>query len=341
MNGVTMDPLLATAYWVIGPGAGELRAEPISATPPPGRSVLGTEVSGVSSGTERLVGLGLVPDDVRSAMACRSMAGDFTFPLKYGYACVAVGIAGRWRDERVFVMHPHQDLIEIDDEDATPLPDAVPSARAVLIPNLETALNAVWDAELAGDESVVVFGAGSVGVLLAHALHRTHHLSATIVEPDAGRRALAARLPGVGDAVPPEEVDAGAFSVAFHTTGHPAGLGAALGAVGFEGRVIELSWYGTKPVTVALGGSFHHLRKRIIASQVSTIAPSHRATHDFAARLAEVIALLDEPALDGLVGPPVPFASLPELMDALYRGAPLPPLPLVAYDSPAGGSGES
>jgi len=319
------------AYWVTSSGVGELRTERIPDRPAAGRSLLRAEFSGVSPGTERLVGLGLVPTACSEAMACRYMAGSFDLPVKYGYDLVATGVAGALEGRRVFTMHPHQEFCEIEDAHATILPDELPVERAALIPNLETALNAVWDAELAEDEPTLVVGGGSVGLLVAYVLSRKHGRRVPVVEPDEARAALAAGLPWVERVLAPGEAPRDTAAVAFHTSGAATGLQLAIDAVGFEGRVIELSWYGQQRVSLELGSSFHGLRKHIQASQVGAIAPAMRPTHGFAERLADVLELLDEPALDRLLSPPFPFDEMPALMSELYAGRSPAPLPLIAY----------
>ncbi|MEZ5967003.1 MAG: zinc-binding alcohol dehydrogenase [Planctomycetota bacterium] len=324
----------AQAYWVTRPGAGELRTEQLPVAPPPRTTRIRTEFSAVSSGTERLVGLGRVPAALESSMACVGMAGSFSLPVKYGYSLVGVAENGACAGRRVFAMHPHQDLADVGEEWVTPLTDGVPSARAALIPNLETALNATWDAEPMPAGEVAVFGAGAVGMLIAFALAREHGVRPTVVEPMAERRALAARLLDVTAAVAPDAVRPESFALAFHTTGQPRVLQAALDAVGFEGRVIELSWYGDQRVELDLGGAFHARRKQIWASQVGAVAPRRRATHDRHARLRQVQRLLADPAsavLDGLLGQPAPFDSLPVLMSEVYRGTAAAVVPLICY----------
>ena len=324
-----MSTTRSTSYWVARPQFGELReSELVERTPNQSRLV--TEYTGVSVGTERLVGGGRVPASCMTPMACRYMEGDLRLPVKYGYSLVGRGVEGSLAGETVFVMHPHQDHVVVADEHATVLPPSLPARRGVLIPNLETALNATWDARLEPGTAALVVGGGAVGLLVAYVLSRTTGAPVALVEVDEARARLAERLPWIErvhdatDELP--EVD-----VAFHTSGNGRGLQCALDAVGFEGRVLELSWYGTDHVTLELGTEFHYQRKTIQASQVSTIAPSHRETHDYTARLGEVVGLLDEPALDLLLGPPVEFSDMPLWMGDLYRGAPVAPLPLIAY----------
>ena len=210
----------------------------------------------------------------------------------------------------------------------------MPDARATLIPNLETALNAVWDAELGAGARVLVVGAGVVGLLVAFVLH-VQGRAVAVVDVDAARRDFAARLPWVESALHPDEVESRGFDVAFHASGHPAGLQCALDALAFEGRVVELSWYGDREVPLQLGTDFHYLRKRIVASQVSAIAPVMRAQLGYGERLALVLDLLRDPRLDALLGPELPLGKLPEFMVELYAGNPSFPLPVIDYSCTA------
>jgi len=129
----------------------------------------------------------------------------------------------------------------------------------------------------------------------------------------------------------PGEVAAQSFEVAFHCSGSGEGLQWCIDHLGFEGRVIELSWYGLKTVSLRLGTSFHYDRKRIIASQVSTVSPARRGPDDTRLRLDSVLSLLSDEVLDRLPGPFIPFAELPEAMLRLYRGEHLGLHPVVTY----------
>ena len=78
----------AEALWYVGPGKAEIRAEPVAA-PAAGEVRLTALYSGISRGTERLVFNGRVPESEYARMRAPHMAGDFPFPVKYGYATVA------------------------------------------------------------------------------------------------------------------------------------------------------------------------------------------------------------------------------------------------------------
>lgn len=312
------------AYEVEAAGRGALRTV---ALPIPGKDdvVVRAAFSGISVGTERLVGNGLVPASAAHAMTCPGMVGSFTLPIRYGYSLVGTSDA-----RRVFTMHPHQQVAVVPRDRIVVLPDDVPSPRATLLPNLETAWNAVHDAEPRSGERLVVVGAGAVGLLIAFAAHRITGTTVTLVDVDTERRRFAASLPWIGEVASPDDIARGHFDVAFHTSATENGLQLAIDAVGFEGRVIELSWYGAKSVSLRLGESFHWQRKSLVASQVGTIAKTRRDAGR-TARTAAVLELLRDPGLDSLLRAPIPFAQLPAAFARIYRGESIEPCPVVAY----------
>lgn len=316
-------------YWVEAAGRGALR--PVALPDGGDGAVLLTAThGGISPGTERLVGLGRVPHACAAAMAVPGMQGSFALPVLYGYSLVGAVAAGSDAGRRAFVMQPHQQLAVVPRSRLVWLPDEVPSPRATLFPNLETAWNAVADAELAPGERVAVVGAGAVGLLLAFVLAAQHRGDVVLVERDPQRRAFAAGLPWVTAALAPDAAERGGCAVAFHATGSGDGLQLAIDLVGLEGRVLDLAWYGDQPVTLRLGETFHHQRKRLVATQVGMLARAVRAAGP-AARTAAVLALLLDPGLDRLPAAAVPFAALPQFFDRLYRGEATPPCPVVGY----------
>ncbi|MFK7739341.1 MAG: zinc-binding alcohol dehydrogenase [Planctomycetota bacterium] len=298
-------------------------------TPSDDEVLLEAVCTGISPGTERLVGLGRVPGALADEMACRGMQGTFSLPLLYGYSFVGRACHGKNKDRRAFVMRPHQQRAVASQSELTWLPDDLPAARATLFANLETARNAIWDAALLPTSNAIVIGAGAVGLLCAFVLScdRPTGPGATIVERDPARRARAADLPWIEAAIAPEELPREHYDTAVHTTASQQGLQLAIDAVGFEGQVLELSWYGDTPVSLRLGGSFHSRRKRIVASQVGTIAAPHRAA-GYAARRQVVLEMLQNRDLDQLLDAPIPFARAAEAFTSLYRGELTSPCPV-------------
>ena len=83
---------------------------------------------------------------------------------------------------------------------------------------------------------------------------------------------------------------------------------------------MELSWYGDRATTIALGGSFHSSRLSVRASQVGTVAPARQGRRTSADRLALALALLEDPAFDALLTGESRFEDLPEVMARLADG---------------------
>lgn len=308
----------AEALWYCGPGQAEIRREAVAL---PGADEVRVRAlfGAVSRGTEALVLAGRVPVSEFERMRAPFMAGNFPFPVKYGYATVgriesgAEALHGR----TVFALHPHQNFFNIPASAAVVLPENLPPQRAVLAANMETALNAVWDAAPGPADRITVVGAGVVGSLVAYLCGRFPGTEVTLVDINPARAELARAL-GVGFAGP--ESAKGDCDLVVHASGNPGGLTTALALAGEEATVLEMSWYGDAPVTAPLGGAFHSRRLRLISSQVGQIAPSHRPRWSHVRRLAAALALLTDARLDALLAPPVLFGDLaqrlPEILDA-------------------------
>lgn len=296
----------ARAFWTIGPGRGELRSETL-AEADPGKVVVRARASGVSRGTEALVFAGRVPPGQFAAMRAPLMDGTFPFPVKYGYSVVGE------RDDggRVFVLHPHQDRFLAPVAMCVPVPDAIPTHRAVLAANMETALNLCWDAVPLAGERILVIGAGVVGLLTASLLARVPATEVTVVDVNPSRASLAKQM---GCAFASPEAAPAEQELVIHASASEAGLRLALDRAAFEGRIIEASWYGDVAPVVPLGEAFHSRRLRLIATQVGAVAPNMRGRRTHAERLATALALLDNPAYDALLEGPTRFDDLPDAM---------------------------
>ena len=137
----------AQALWYVGPGRAEIRPERVAA-PADGEILVRALHGALSRGTERLVFSGRVPTSEFERMQAPHMGGSFSFPVKYGYATVGRVTHGppELKGRAVFALHPHQTCFTLPAAAVVPIPDNVPAARAVLAANMETALNAIWDA---------------------------------------------------------------------------------------------------------------------------------------------------------------------------------------------------
>jgi threonine dehydrogenase-like Zn-dependent dehydrogenase len=308
---------IASALWYCGPGRVEIRQEPIAA-PKADEIRVRALYSAISRGTEALVFGGKVPTSEFGRMRAPFMAGDFPFPVKYGYAIVGriEGGADRLRGKTVFALHPHQSLFNIPASAIVELPETLPPQRAVLAANMETALNAAWDAAPGPSDRIAVVGAGVVGALVAYLCGHLPGADVTLVDINPDRAELAKAL-GVGFAGPADAK--GDCDLVVHASGSPDGLRTAIELAGEEATVLEMSWYGDTPVMAMLGGPFHSRRLRLVSSQVGKVAPSHRPRWTHGRRLTAAVALLKDPRLDALLAPAVGFHDLvhrlPEILD--------------------------
>jgi 2-desacetyl-2-hydroxyethyl bacteriochlorophyllide A dehydrogenase len=305
----------ASAFWTTAPGRGELRRE-VLREPGPDEVLVETSFSGISRGTERLVYQGLVPLSQRQVMRAPFQAGDFAFPVKYGYSAVGIVVEGAedWRGRRVFCLHPHQDRFVVPADAVVALPPELPDARAVLAANMETALNGLWDGTPRIGDRVAVVGAGVVGALTAALAAGVPGTRVELIDVNP-RKAEIARALGVAFRLPGEAT--GEADLVVHASGTADGLASALGLAGFEATVLELSWYGDQAVPAPLGEAFHSRRLVLRSSQVGAVAPARRARRDHRQRLMLALELVAEPRFDALLASPVRFGDLPQAMTTL------------------------
>jgi threonine dehydrogenase-like Zn-dependent dehydrogenase len=292
---------------------------------------------GISRGTERLVFTGRVPESEYGRMRAPFMAGEFPYPVKYGYATVGRIMAGQPElvGRAAFALHPHQTFFTLPADNVTLLPDDVPPPRAVLAANMETALNAIWDAAPGPADRIAVVGAGVVGSLCAWLAGKMPGAEVTLIDVEPARAGIAAAL-GVGFALPEAAVAiVGECDLVIHASATAAGLATALRLAGTEAKVVELSWYGAGAIAVPLGETFHSRRLKLISSQVGAVAPSRRPRWSHRRRLAAALHLLADPALDCLISPPVDFQDLPARLPQIFGAGSDMLCPLIRYPEAA------
>lgn len=315
-----MTSTQARSFWIEAPLQGRLRSEPLGPCGA-GEVRVRTLHSAVSRGTELLVWRGRVPASEWQRMRAPFQAGEFPGPLKYGYCSVGLVEEGpaELLGREVFCLHPHQDVYVVPAAAVHPLPPGLPASRAVLAANIETAVNAVWDAGCLPGERIAVVGAGVVGLAIAWIAAGIRGCEVQVIDIDPARAAVAARL-GAGFALP-DQARTEADRV-FHASATAQGLQTALRIAGFEATVIEASWYGDGPVGVELGGAFHARRLVLRSSQVGHVATAQRARWDHRRRLSLALSLARDEALEALITGHHDFERLPALMRSLHEGAP-------------------
>jgi NADPH:quinone reductase-like Zn-dependent oxidoreductase len=303
------------AFWIEAPGRGELRRELIPA-PQAREASVRTLYSGVSRGTESLVFGGHVPPGEYERMRAPFQAGEFPAPVKYGYISVGRVLQGppELVDKTVFCLHPHQQQFVVPSDALYLVPDSVPPARAILAANLETAVNGLWDSGAGPGDRIAVIGGGSVGCLTAWLATRIPGCEVELIDVNPHRAAIAQAL-GVKFAQPAtarSEAD-----IVLHSSGSAEGLSLAMRIAGFEATVVELSWYGDRRVSVALGEAFHSRRLTLKSSQVGAVGPARRARWSLRRRLELALSLLTAPALDVLINSEGSFEELPQTLERL------------------------
>ena len=110
------------------------------------------------------------------------MQGSFALPISYGYSIILEDETQR----RFHCMHPHASLCQVKDEDLFPIPVGMDPRKAALASNMETALNAIWDAGEIDGKEVLICGYGLIGSLIAH-LCRLGNADVSILEKNSNR----------------------------------------------------------------------------------------------------------------------------------------------------------
>jgi len=174
------------------------------------------------------------------------------------------------------------------------LPDAVTFEQGAFVEPLAVAVRAVRRAALAGVNSAVVVGAGTIGLLVASLLKHRGVANVIISDPSVERRAVALRM-GVGVAMNPLEEDV-AERVRDLTNGQ--GADAAFEAVGIAATVAqahavvkvggEVVWIGNNVRMVDVD------MQQVVTRELSVLGTYGMSGDDFAAALA----LLEGGAID-------------------------------------------
>ena len=311
-----MNALTSHAFWIDSPGAGSLRAE-VCSKPRANEVLIRTLYSGISRGTEALIWNGQVPQSEYQRMRAPFQAGEFPSPVKYGYASVGVVEAGpaEWLGASVFCLYPHQDCYVVPTSAVHRLPENLPPERAILAANVETAINATWDLAPAIGEQIAVIGGGVVGLLVASLLQALPGTAVQLIDVNPAREAIAAKL-GLEFALPGNSWESADRVV--HTSASEAGLAQALRMAANQGVVLELSWYGSHPVSAPLGADFHAKRITLRSSQVGQLPLHMAAQWDTSRRLALALDLLTQnPHWDALIDQQTAFTDLPQQMPGI------------------------
>lgn len=310
----------AKSLWFSRPREVEFREE--EAEPPKGDEILvETLYSGISHGTEMLVYRGDVSGDLELDPSLITMKGSFRFPIKYGYSSVGRVVELGTETSRlhlgdiVFVHHPHQTKYVVPENMAVKLPQDISPMLGVFVANLEAALNCLLDSEVRLGESVAIFGQGVMGLLITQLVRKCGAVKVFTVDRIEKRRVVSREL-GADFTFDPDNNPAQAIreltdgigaDVVIEASGSPDALDTAIKSAAFQGLVVVLSWYGTKPVTLHLGEEFHRDRIKIKSSQVSHLNSALTPRWSIKRRMDVVLKLLPQLDLGELISDVFPF----------------------------------
>ena len=301
---------ICRAFWLEGPDRPGLRVDELGALAA-GSVEIASRFGAISRGTEALVAAGRVPESEHERMRAPLQDGDFPFPVKYGYSTVGEIVAG-----------PADRLGRdglLPASASGPVPGArrdggsVPDGRAggtrrARGQHGDRAQRRLGRGRSAPGDRVAIVGGGVVGA--------------------AGRRWLAARIPGTDDLTlvdlnPARAAIAQALGCRFaspadapadcdvvvHASASAAGLATALAAAGRRGahRRAELVW---RPSGQPCRWAGHSTAAGCRSSprQVGHASrPARRPRWSLGRRLAAALALLADPRLDALVSGETPL----------------------------------
>ncbi len=329
--------------------------------PGPDEVVVDAEWGAVSAGSEYLTFSGAAEKTMGFDAAAGGTTGDSIYPLRYGYIltgrvafCGAQVDSEQWLGRRVYAFHSHATHAILPVDRLLPIPDTVSVDVAPLYANTETALSLHWDAHLLPGESVVIVGAGIVGLLVAGIAARSGVGWVVLVDSDEHRRSWAERyVHGLDGSAGIATVDVVSsleeayksldrysgryrgtyegFDAAFELTGNATVLDSVLEAMAFGGRIVVGSWYGDRDAQLHLGGRFHRSRLRLISSQVSTIPPVVQGRIDYGRRSRIVWHLLSRLSLEKIARREVSLDGLNELFTELSEGIKIEPWVAIRY----------
>jgi len=287
------------AYCLVGPRKMELREYQ---DPPLGpRDVrLQSIISGISHGTEMNLYRGTSPfankyfDREHRLFMPREKSAPSEMRLGYELVSRVVEVGCEVSEVSVGDLvhtathHQPTTLINMDQDAERPiplqvLPQGLTPQQAIFSALVGVALVAVHDAQIKVGDHVVVFGLGTIGLIVAQLARLDGATQVTGVDPVAKRREMARRL-GADEVIDPSERDPARVikfgdgprgaDVVIEASGHYAGLQGALRCAHMGGRVVALGYYQGGATPLRLGEEWHHNRLTLVSSMAVWDCPS-------------------------------------------------------------------
>jgi 2-desacetyl-2-hydroxyethyl bacteriochlorophyllide A dehydrogenase len=311
----------AVSVWFTSPRTVALRAASVR-PPSTGEVRIEALYSGISHGSEMMVYRGEVPPELSLDATLPTLQGSFSFPIKYGYASVGRvvdvggGVSALAEGDLVFAFNPHETCYTVPVTVVIKLPPKLDPRLGVFAATVETAVNSLLDAAPRLGERVVVIGQGVVGLLITQLARRAGASLVITTDLYENRRRLSLSAGADMALDPSSESLAECVTVmtggtgadlVIEASGQPSALDDAVKVAAAEGRVVVVSWYGTKRADLALGSDFHRKRLTLKSSQVSNLDPSLTPRWTIRRRRELAVGYLSELLLDELISHVLPF----------------------------------
>jgi 2-desacetyl-2-hydroxyethyl bacteriochlorophyllide A dehydrogenase len=169
-----------------------------------------------------------------------------------------------------------------------PLPDGVDATAGALVEPLACVLHALDRAPSLKDQDVLIYGAGSIGLLMAAVARQRGAGRIQVVEPHAVRRDAALRL-GADQAAPDAasiDLPDGA-GIVIEASGHPSAITDALDRIAVRGTLIQMGV--TAPDTTVPLHPFEIFEKEITVLGSNSLANCYPAATEQIADLTATI----------------------------------------------------
>ncbi|KAJ5165947.1 hypothetical protein N7492_006243 [Penicillium capsulatum] len=236
--------------YLAGPMAVPVTPHPIT------REQLPTTLGHEFSGTVEEIGAGVSGLEIGDCVAVRPNLCDGTCPrclMGRPNCCDSLGFIGYSGSAGGLSEH-----VVVDQKHAFRLPKSMPLDITALVEPLAVAWHAVNRSPLQGTDTVLVVGAGPIGLAIIQVLKARGIEMIIVVEISEQRRQFARNF-GASHALDPTQADApteiqsitgdayGA-SIAFECSGIQAGLDTAMAGIRVHGTTVIVSTWGQKPV---------------------------------------------------------------------------------------------
>jgi Zn-dependent alcohol dehydrogenases len=121
-----------------------------------------------------------------------------------------------------------------------PISERITHRAAPLIEPFACVLHALERVPDWSKQELVIFGAGSIGLMAIILGHAEGVAGIRVVEPNPTRRKAAADLGAIQAVASADELDVTAFDLALDASGHPAAIAQAVTSLGPRGRLIQM-----------------------------------------------------------------------------------------------------